>query len=298
LHFSWWRGFIRGVGLAGAMDDPPTAETLEALFADPHAALLADLSLVHQITETVPLWQTLVAQPRPTVRNLGASNLGDGGIALDALTRLETLHLGVDDRFDRRAHPPVIAVERLAHANLRRLSVASEHECPAAITGAVDTPNLDTLTWNEPMFRYPDVHELALFTTPSSIMFHPPPRLARLEVADVPLELLVDLPVFAQLNALGWRGGCDRVLELAPRLQHLESLSFGMAQMPAETLAAVREQLERAFPRTKLDIAWDHCIERPQPPRDETPRKPSVVDADSRDEHGRVNAITRFTQNR
>jgi hypothetical protein len=36
-----WRGFIRGARLMGAMDDPPTPETIAALFADPHAALLS-----------------------------------------------------------------------------------------------------------------------------------------------------------------------------------------------------------------------------------------------------------------
>ena len=230
LQLDWWRGFIRGAGLTGAMDDPPTGETIEALFADPHAALLSNFSLAHAITATVPLWRVLVAEPRPTVRSLVASNLGDGGALLDALSKLETLHLESNERFAPQAPPPTVPVERLVHGNLREL-VASEHECPAAITGDVQTPNLETLDWAVPMFRGPDRDERALFTTPTSMLFHPPPRLRRLDVDDVPLELIIDLPVFAQLNALGWRGGCDRVLELAPRLQHLESLSFGMAQI-------------------------------------------------------------------
>jgi len=37
------------------MDDPPTFETIDALFADPHAALLSTLNIDHPITKTLPL---------------------------------------------------------------------------------------------------------------------------------------------------------------------------------------------------------------------------------------------------
>jgi uncharacterized protein (TIGR02996 family) len=280
LLFSWWRGFIRGASLTGAPDDPPTGETIAALLADPHAALLSKLALGHAITDTVPLWRALVAEPRPSLRRLAASNLGDGGALLDALPNLETLHLA--------SHEPVVApVERLVHSNLRELIVPSERECPAAIVGAIETPRLEELSWTAAS------PELALVTTATSVLFHPPPRLRHLEVADVPLELVIDLPVFAQLRSLRWGGGYDRV-ELAPRLQHLASLSFGVTRMPAELLAPVREELERAFPKTKLDVKWSPYIEPPDPPRG----RPSVIDDDSRDEHGRVSALGQFTRNR
>ena len=92
LSFSWWRGFIEAVALIGAMDDPPTFETIDALFADPHAALISRLAIDHPITKTVPLWQAVVASERPTITKLRAANLGSGGAEIGRkLPRLESL---------------------------------------------------------------------------------------------------------------------------------------------------------------------------------------------------------------
>ena len=84
LRFRWWRGFIEAAALIGAMDDPPTFETIEALFADPHAALISTLGLSHPITATVPLWQAVLAIERPTITRLRASDLGAGLLEVEA----------------------------------------------------------------------------------------------------------------------------------------------------------------------------------------------------------------------
>lgn len=95
LFLGWWRGFIRTAGLTGAMDDPPTFETLEALFADPHAALLASLKLTHPIMETVPLWEPVFASVRPSITSLYINELGPGVAQLASnLPRLSLLAIG------------------------------------------------------------------------------------------------------------------------------------------------------------------------------------------------------------
>lgn len=283
-------------GLAGG-----AGETIEALFADPHAALLSELSLCHQITETVPLWRTLVAEPR-SLRSLRASNLGDGAAQLDALTQLEALWLAGSASFGPLDALPVSPATRVAHANLRSLN-ASARACPAAITGDIDAPRLERFEWVLRDFDDPDELGLELFSTPTSLLYHPPPTLRELTVSGgAALDMLVALPVFAQLRTLGWHSDhtLERVLELAPALQHLESLSLSpapFAHLPAEAVTGLREQMERAFPSTVLAISWDAMVERSEPRRNAEPRRPTSVDADSRDDQGRMNALARFTQN-
>src|SRR5580704_8789051 len=145
LRFHWWRGFIRGARLMGAMDDPPTFETIDALFADPLAALLSQLSLVHPINETVPLWQAAFAEVRPSITSFTATNLG--AAPLDVLPNLASLDLaGFRDALSLDM-PTTAPVEQLAHPELRKL-VANGSACPAAVSGRVELPNLERLVWS------------------------------------------------------------------------------------------------------------------------------------------------------
>ena len=115
LNFGWWRGFIVSAALIGAMDDPPTFETIDALFADPHTALLSNLGIGHPITETVPLWQAVLATERPTITKLHATDLGSGLQEIGRkLPRLRSLVLG-------SMTVRVLSDERIEHDQLRHL---------------------------------------------------------------------------------------------------------------------------------------------------------------------------------
>jgi uncharacterized protein (TIGR02996 family) len=308
LDFRWWRGFIRGARLMGAMDDPPTFETIDALFADPHAALLSQLSLVHPINETVPLWQAAFAEARPSITSFTATNLGTA--PLDALPNLASLDLaGFRDALslDMATTAPV---EQLAHPGLRKL-VANGTACPAAVSGRVELPNLERLEWVlfemiARQFCIRPAASMALFTSPESLLRRPPPKLRELNVMfdtgsrHETFAMLVPCAGLGQLRRVSWHGidfkcASAELIEHATAFQHLDALAMsGMSSLPATDVDDLRARLEHALPTTKLEIDWDRLIKRPSGPSQPAP----VIDADSRDEHGRIRAIARFTQHR
>lgn len=297
LQFSWWRGFIRGASLVGAMDDPPTFKTLDALLGDPHAALLADLELVHPITETVPLWEAVVAREPRSITTVIAANLGAGGARLAALPSLDTLVL-----VGRGAFRPTVeiieTVVELTHPSLRSLETGGD-ACPALLSGRFDLPRLVHLNWGSA--------DDGVLTSPDSFLHRPPPSLRTLtiSVGEDSLDTLTACPCFRQLRRFEWgAGGASDALavlrERAAAFQHLDEVSVsGHPDLVADELDALRAELARALPSTKLDIAWDALVARPPPPQEpREPREPRVYDADSRDQHGRISAIGRFTQSR
>lgn len=105
-RFRFWRGFIRGAHQAGAGDDPPGREAVDALFADPHACFLDDLGVMF-----VGPCRALVECERPTIRRLRFSIPELSG-ALTKLPALERL------RFDAFSKPES-RVEQLSSPRLR-----------------------------------------------------------------------------------------------------------------------------------------------------------------------------------
>jgi uncharacterized protein (TIGR02996 family) len=246
-RFELWRGFVRGAALTFAPDDRPGVEAIDALFADPHAGLLATLEC-YPVDEV--LLDALVAEPRRSLRVLRVpANLPPGFEA--HVPQLEELEL--------LAHR---GVWRLAHPNLRVLR-ANRTSCPAAVNAAWDLPRLDTLVWemrgsNDPMFGV------------GSILHAPPPTLQRLELElpDGAVAALARMPCLAQIRTLVLEIGLQSIRELLNRAHvfaHLDELTVryaGYDELSADEVVQLRERAAAAFPRTRLDVRWDELMAR------------------------------------
>jgi len=254
-HLRWRRGFL--CGASTDRDRPIETEALAALCADPHAVLLETLflGLGHRRPQQVGA---------PPVVELEA---------VGVLPYLEQLTLT-----DVRA-------SQLAHPHLRRLT--TDAFCTFTITGTYDLPEL--------VYWAPSTSE-ALFTTPTSLLFAPPPKLRTLDLLIDPqhLELLAALPIMRQLRTLSLRVADADLLaalrdhaELFGTLESIEARPQAIIDVAEGR--ALRTELERAFPATKLAIDWDAFLAMEHPPPE--PRPPVVVDAMSRTADGRIDAI-------
>jgi hypothetical protein len=279
--------------MMGAPDDPPTDESVLALFADPHAALLETI-------QPRKLWKPLLAAPRPSLRTIVMYELGGGGELLEKnAPNLEELTLtGLDDDDDdddedddERGEPAT----RIHHSNLRRLST-SYAACPAIATGAYHLPRLESLAG----------YGLGELFRESSILFRPPPSLQRLELTsfrrwDDAVERLARSPLMRQLRCLTLSGvsvaQIEEITKLAPQcFGHLQEIHMSPRDFDFDldraAIDALRDRLTRALPSTKLDVDWNELFE------DESYQAPPVppVDAASRDSLGRIDPILAFFQ--
>ena len=230
--FYWWRGFIRGASLIGAMDDPPTSETIDALFADPHAAI-ERLSIMHPIAETLPLWQAVLAEARPSVTHFAANHLGVGGSQLDALPDLRLLDLvGATERTFGAMMPGrrPSKLDELASRSLRTL-VATCSGCAAMISGRFELPQLDELRLCPELFAGRDLSIVPLFESATSIFHRPPPALRTLFCFGVEISFAA----MARCRALA----------------QLRSASF--VAIPDFTTAHIAELIEHASAFRQLD---------------------------------------------
>jgi len=134
-QFEWRRGFLHGATLGGAMDDPPTAEAIEAVFADPHAGLLHRLDLsMHDNDE---IFAPVTAAIRSWLSALKVSGrVTDAGGLAAATPKLR--YLSVDDWSMGEDEGDGLALERLPDA-----TVLSQLRSLAL--GAVDGRCLETL---------------------------------------------------------------------------------------------------------------------------------------------------------
>lgn len=306
----------------GAMDDPPALEAIDALFADPHIGLLEALAMAHPISATVPLWQSLLAAPRPSIRRLEAT-LGDGPDLVN-LPNLEMLEL------QAYGTPSVVApVPRLVHRRLRTLR-AGPISCRGALAGEPELPELEQLWWimfegqprplvsTQERRQHPPLPEIpgfALFVSPTSLLNVPPPKLRELKVwgdayGEPPHELtsshivlLGSCAVLPQLRRLEIVSvTSDRVLidlaAAAAAYRHLEEIMIsGIRDVSPETdLEELRGELSRALPDTRLEIEWSSLAsnQRKALSPDAPPRTSSMYHADSRGPDGRIDAIGMF----
>jgi uncharacterized protein (TIGR02996 family) len=301
LQLGWWRGFLRTAALTGAMDDPPTHETIRALFADPHAGLLSELALRHPIAETVPLWQALVEEPRPSLKQLTANSLGASAAQLANLPNLETLELVASGvRYGQSSGSPA-PVEVLDHPRLRRLAM-ERHTCPAVCRGTYDLPALESLEWAAGELDMATLRddELELFTSSESILHRPPAALDTLALdtrytAIEPLAVLERCAVLRQLRRLSLRPAhlADLVARAAS-YQHLEVFTcLGTDSLQPAEVAALRHEVERALPRTRFEVDWAGLVARERVVHAAPTER---VDAQSRDRTGRINAFLRYSQ--
>ena len=260
-QFAWRRGFLCR---AMTSELPFELEALAALCADPHAVLLAELHLAgfsHRRPEQL--------RAPPVV---GLDDLG----AFPYLHRLSLVD---------------VRVTQLVHPHLRAL--ATDASCSFASTGAHDLPEL---------VRWSLVANDALFATSASLLFAPPPTLRTLEVSIEPhrLQLLGEAPIIKQLRTLSLR---DADANLLAELRDHAALFGALESIEARPQAivdvvagrALRAELERAFPATKLAIDWNAFLRLE---RSGEPRPQVAVDAMSRTADGRINAISAWTRRR
>ena len=257
-HSHWRFGWRRGFLCHATTSDLPfETEALAALCADPHAVLLEELRLAgFSHRRPEPLRE-------PPVVELDA---------VGAFPYLRQLALA-----DVRA-------SQLAHPHLRTLT--TDASCAFASTGAYDLPEL--VHWA------PATSE-ALFTTPTSLFFEPPPNLQTLELSIDPqhLELLGASPIIRQLRTLSLR---DTDVDLLAALRDHATLFSTLESIearPQPTLdvaagRALQSELEQAFSATRLAIDWSAFLRFERRAKSQPP---VVVDAMSRTADGRIDAI-------
>ncbi len=252
-NFTFWRGFIREAKDAGPLVDvPPESEAIEAveaLFADPHAGLLEEISVRH-----ASFARALVACTRPTVKTLTMRN-PELGPQLVNLPSLETLDVGsserelddiasprlrwlcgrISSRLGRRLSAALPALEslrsdigaldRLQHERLRELYC---ERCPALL-GAFELPVLESLSC---------VVEHADLSALEGVYRRPPPSLtnvslhvSRPDEAPALVATLADLPILRQLRRVYFSVCTPEILAMirarAVAFQHLEDLAIG-----------------------------------------------------------------------
>ena len=258
-QFEWRRGFLHGATLGGAMDDPPTAEAIEAVFADPHAGLLHRLDLsMHDNDE---IFAPVTAAIRSWLSALKVSGrVTDAGGLAAATPKLR--YLSVDDW--SMGEDEGDGLTELVHPGIVELDA---YGC-VALQDHFELTSLQTLRWSsDGMFL------------PTSILYHPPPRLVDLELGAegaMALERLPDATVLSQLRSLALGavdGRCLETLLLArsaafAHLEHLRVAVFSATpRWPEAEVVTLRTALERALPRTKLSISWGSLGPvPPQPP--------------------------------
>jgi uncharacterized protein (TIGR02996 family) len=299
-HLRWRRGFVHTAQLIGAPDDPAGVEAIEALFADPHAGLLRELSLLLPWSEQ-DLFDVAMAVPRPTLRTLrvsGAVELGDaferGAPALDRLI----LGAWSPSQLDLPA-----GVGQLAHSRLRELE-SDAASCAAACHNRVAVPSLEVLRWrpipNDPLFAA------------GSMLHDPPPRLRTLRLEVCPSTIvrpLVACPALGRLRALALSTSVvhphdvmrptqilEDLLAEARSFAHLERLEIGnlsVGRLEAAVVDDLRARFAAALPRTEVVLDWDALVVQVGPRR-----APATFDTQSRGPDGRIDAIGMFSSKR
>ena len=293
-RFAWRRGFIHSAMLGGAADDPAGVEAVEALFADPHAALLDGLSLGRAGDDA--LVRAAMAAPRPSLRQMEISGAVDVGDRLDVgaprLEHLVVVRPGIhvpDPQIDDLG-----GLQSLAHAQLRSLATWPS-ACRALCSGLVSLPSLEQLRWHclrgdgDPLFA------------PGSILHAPPPRLHTLglwRATGAIVDALAACPVHTQLRRLDIHNVSFDALErlCAGGFTGLARLAIESGP-PSRRLApadvdALRARVTADLPNTELAIAWDAFAERPS-------NEPRVTyDDQSRGPDGRIDAIGAATTRR
>lgn len=196
--FELWRGFVRAAKLLGAKDDPPGAEAVHALFADPHASLIERLDLAAHAAAT----RAVFDEPRRTIKQLKLGLLvravklhqlpslerlevyGGGELDHCTLDRLTYLLGPVTSALAREltSSLPMLDtmrmtgmadVDQLEHPRLRRLGAVLDR-C-SALHDRFVLPALEELDLV--------VHDLATLAAPRSIFQRPPTSLTRVTLS-------------------------------------------------------------------------------------------------------------------
>ena len=246
-RLDWHRGFIRHATLTREAVDLYSSDTLPALCRDPHVGLLEALGMdfVEPSVEYDHEGQRLPGWDRE------ARDIGDVGTELARLPRLAdvTIH-GVD----------------VAELYLGRLKgLAADPGCSALITGRFELPNLEGLTWELA------ASARAEFTTHSSFIRRPPPRLRSLHILRSTPEIIPMLSASAVLRQLQYVAldapfeGLLALRDHAAAFAHVHDIAFGWfaPALDAAGVAVLREELEHALPNTKLHISWDVLVPEP-----------------------------------
>lgn len=247
-ELDWWRGFIRGAAVFGPDDDPPTGETLAALFADPHACVLERLNLSQDPS-------TMAGTCCPSLRQLELVRSDDLELPLAAtFPRLARLY------FSHEVHEGEMGtLEHLAHPTLR----AIWGYCPALASGDFELPVLERLE-----VAFVPVDELF---APQALLMQPPASLHDLStwVNTSIVPALRVSPVLCQLRTLTLN--CHRAevdafaIDPAP-FRHLALRCLGSVDT-AEERDELRARLTEMFPTATIDITAMGEHAPPEPPK-------------------------------
>jgi len=268
-RFEWKRGFI-GVAELRAEAGPPTRECLEALFAEPHAALIDSLTL-----DALKL-----APEHDRHRRL---ELGDCNDGLARMSRLATLTLND------------VVLTSLSHERMTRLS-STPLACPALSTGDFSLPSLVDLHLRAAL---PDLDQ------PRSILRRPPSTLTTLSLEGATAQTiaqLAELEVARQLTALfvdaGTFAAIAALRDHAARFESIQTVGFGYIDDQADetAVAALRADLDRLLPGRTIYASWENFA--PQEPFVEAyePLPEHRVDEQSRRPDGQIDAIGAWVQ--
>ena len=270
-RFVFRRGFIHEANLTGALDDLPTGEALEALFADPHAVMIDTLALagyrdIHHV---------LVERVRRGVRFLSLANCDIE--AFHQLPELEALEILYGPKGDA-------PVERVAHRSLRSLTAPITVTLAGRLNDAL--PALQTLRTNGrgdfERVAHDQLDELdcgscvvlatpcltilectldrAAVASPASFLHQPPPQLTQvtlhtdLEPAEF-AECLARSALVRQLRYLILRCRDNNALvsEVVARAERFRSLGW--------LILGPRRCFHAAFPSTRFSIP--DAVEQP-----------------------------------
>ncbi|MFT3697852.1 MAG: TIGR02996 domain-containing protein [Kofleriaceae bacterium] len=249
-QLTWRRGFVEKARLMKC-DVPRTDETLRALLADPHAALLRQLTSYELVA---PLFEQTSRITHVLVNGLGdhAAMLERSLPELDSLTVMDAA-----------------SVLRIAHRELGQLNTLLSR-MPALATGAFELPALESL-------MTPPSAEM--FDDRASIVHRPPPNLRDVyfNAGGNGLLRLVGTPLLAQLTVLTIVGiriaELPAVEQVAGSFSHVKKLAFhfhGDDYVDVATCDAIE--------RTVIDMF----------PGVETPRGSSIPDGNTEIEQERV----------
>jgi uncharacterized protein (TIGR02996 family) len=280
-QFGWQRGFIRSAELLRDIGQPFDAEVLAALCADPHAALIAKLDL--------DFFEHAIRFPSGTFDNQFRRDIryaGDVSAALSKLPHLDRLVL----------HG--LSSSAFTHDHLRVVET-DQHACDGAITGEWDLPALEELVWEL------DPEDDVVFSEPNSFLGRPPPRLRAMSLKNIEprrVQMLAELGCLRQLESLTLTVTTLEALAVvrdrAPVFASLSELSFPFLSRSddVDNTRALRHELERALPNTKLVVDWDYVLRQEEHPPEPVEQPVVVVDANSRDQNGQINAMAGWMQ--
>lgn len=270
-RFTFDRGFIMHAEFLTHGELAADAETVSALCADPHAALIQSIQF------------GVVEYRGPVDEITGLRQLVHSRIDVGDLDR-ELGHLQWMESLDVRG----IACTQLTHRNLRHLGTDSN----TCLDARIDLPALETLGWR------PITEDAGFGTALRGAL----PKLRSIAIHNgypAVIAELADERIARQLEWFSIQTGDLAVLTLLVthagafsglREIHIDGLYEDLEQAEVD---ALRSALERAYPGATIYAPWEDLVPAVPQPRQTRP-EPPAVDEQSRRSDGAIDAIARW----